>query len=988
MNKSARGAGFMASLLIIAALLYTLFASPSLCARKDNSYIGTMERLGLQYIDEEDASADVVEKYAYADADLGTVISLAEPGVAYPAAIVRLATAPFGLGFDTKILAVVYSLIIALGGGLAVSGLYRHSRIAAIASGLGFITLSTYAPVIGYLNSLYNTGAIIAFALLFIGVTVHCLSMPKGGGILPVVSVLASGALLLRSADQMMILAPFVIIIAALCIVHACPEAARRGTYLLCCGVVLLWCGYGTVTGFMSSADIHSDATNYMSVFQGYLTVSDDASGDLHALGLPAEQAADIGRSYYEPDESFVYPPRTAENADMLEKLTLSKRALFCITHPQRVAQMAAAVENHFLDAYNDRIATSDGQMRFMRPSPMLLIDLLLPMSGETPLTSYMLLAALLCLLCVFAAAKGTGMGKLAVALAVLMLGLACYFPACLVMMGQLDISAIKVSVFFFGWLGLMTTITALLTFSNRLFRWLAEKGETLRSAENTIHAKPRAIPVMSRRLMVGLCALCCAVLCLWMLLPEVHIGGINNGDYGRMMEQTDLYWTEDITYDLSAQMGSRVVEDYTYREPFQLKRLTPADPTYSLLYPSLIVRLWSVLTGNIFSTRVLAAVLMVITALSILLIVYNLHPILGNWTLLPAAVLIVMLMDENYVAMYNSLYGESMLSVGLIMTLACAVHLITMPRGGKGSLTWLIILAVSVRFMTCSKAQMALALPGGLALIAGLSIYHHPKGMARLTAFSVAMSLCAGLICWDTWSIYKKNKGVSERQTVWQSVFYGALMISDDPDATMAELGVDPKMKPDIGKHAYFADEDYVYAPMSEEADAALYDKVNTMTMVKYYLRHPKYFIKMLDRAAQESVTLHTSFMAYTDEEYSEHKALQRLTLWQNLRPFTALRAFWQYVLLYGAALAVCLRTLLRRGANELAGRGKLFALLFLCIMCIGSFQYPLTVVGNGFADNNKQLYCFMLCHDLLMLFAMTAGAFFLKKRGEGRSA
>lgn len=222
------------------------------------------------------------------------------------------------------------------------------------------------------------------------------------------------------------------------------------------------------------------------------------------------------------------------------------------------------------------------------------------------------------------------------------------------------------------------------------------------------------------------------------------------------------------------------------------------------------------------------------------------------------------------------------------------------------------------------------------------------------------------------------KNEGVSARQTVWQSVFFGALMVTDDPDAAMAELGIDPAMKADIGKHAYYEDEDYVYPLYSEKADKGFYDHVSTLTMVRYYLRHPRDLLKMLDRAAQESVQLHTGFMAYTDESYTEHQSLSRFTVWMHLRPATACHAFWQYAVLYGAAVILCLWLLCRRRSAMLQ---RLMSLLFLSIMCIGVLQYPLSVIGNGFADNNKQLYGFMLCHDLLVLFSVTTAAYWLWK-------
>ncbi len=978
-------AGLLAAALVIAAILYTLFSGPSLSVLQDGAYVTTLQAIGLTYADPADAAARVVEQFAYADYDMGTLLTLAAPGVAYPAAVVRLLTEPFGRLFDTRLLACVYALVIGLGAALLVSGLYRHSTLAAVASGAGLAMLCTCTPVMCYLNSLDALGAVIASSVLFLGTLAYCLCREKGCGWRPVAGVMLATVLLLRAQDEMIVLLPFALIAVGLCLWHALPERGRRGLFLLICVLVLLWCGQGVMAGFLGSEEIHADAASYLAVFQGYLPVSDDVEGDLAALGLPAAMAADVGRSYYDPEDSFAYNPRNGGAGEaLMQHISLTDRAAFCLTHPERVKQMADAVHMHFYDGYNDRMTTADGQSRYVRPTPLTLIDLLLPVAGSGALTGWMLAAAALCLLCVFIAPRGTGLGKLMVSLALLMLGLACYLPACLVMHGMSDIAMVKVAVFFFGWLGLFVTAAAALCLGNRVLCYLSEKGAPLRrsGAMTPAGRLDKSGWTISRNGLICTCLAVCVLLGVWLLGTESHIGGVNNGDFGRMMEQIDLYWTEDMVYDLDAQLGTQVTEDYSYREPFHPERLTPADPTYSLLFPSMLVRLWSLLTGNPFSTQVLAIILFALTALSILSILRDLHPLLGNVSILLASGLIAMLLGENYVAWYNSLYGESMLSVGLVMTLACAVHLTMMPKGGKGSWRWLILLAVSIRMMSCSKAQMALALPGGLILLAVYSVRHHPQGMKKLIAFVSSMVLCAGLLCWDTLGIYRKNDAISARQTVWQSVFYGALMIADDPGAVMEELGIAPEMKADIGKHAYYADADYVYAPLSEEADAAFYDHVNTMTMVGYYLRHPLDLLKMLDRAAQESVTLHTGFMAYTDESYAEHVTLQRFTAWMNLRPVTACRAFWQYVLLYGAALICCVRILWHKGKDEKTVRTKLFALLFLCIMCIGVFQYPLTVVGNGFADNNKQLYCFMLCHDLLVIFALTAAICLLRRK------
>lgn len=262
----------------------------------------------------------------------------------------------------------------------------------------------------------------------------------------------------------------------------------------------------------------------------------------------------------------------------------------------------------------------------------------------------------------------------------------------------------------------------------------------------------------------------------------------------------------------------------------------------------------------------------------------------------------------------------------------------------------------------------MALALPAAIVLLIVFTVYHHPQTKKPLIAFSLMGALLCGLVSYDTLGVYRKNQGVSEKQTIWQSVFYGALMIADDPDAAMEELGIPAEMKADIGKHAYYPNNEYVYPIESDELQEKFYDHVTTMTLVRYYLRHPKDMLTMMNRAAQESVTLSTSFMTYTDALYSDNRPLHRMNLWCNLRSIFAAHAFWVYVLLYGTAGVFCLTLICRKKTQK---QTKLLAMLFLCVMFVGVMQYPLSVIGNGFADNNKQMYTFMLCHDLLVVAA-----------------
>ena len=969
--------GIVAAVLTIAAILGVLLVSPDVKAQQTYAYAPVIESLGLAELE---GSAESGE-YGYLRYDAGVMLSGKVHSIAWPAAAVRMLTQPWGMNFSTQWLAAAYALLIALGAYLAVSGLARHSHTAAWLTAGAYPLVMLHPALTGYLCSLYAEGAAIAFSLLFLGCLIHTLCRPRGCGVGGALGVIFTGALMLNATPWMLAFAPAAVVGGAVSVYHTCPRERGKGLHLLLAGMLTVFAVMHVYTGFSQDRDVHSDAANYLAVFQGILPSAEAPETTLAELGLDASFAQDIGRSYYDAEESFVHNPR-GEDAAFLQNLTLGARVRLLLRQPQLLQAMLDDRAIYLQDAYSPYITRPDGSILNGRAGVYTLLETAFGRGGMKVLLGRAAFAAAASLLLLLTARRKSGLRLLPLAMLAMALGLAAYVPLGLAFTGGIDLTWAKAVVQLLSWAMLCYGVCGTLLGMERMFVWMAEKGTAL-----ALEPQPEAVLskrsfAVSRRAVLLATAAAWVLIIAWTILPEVHMGGVNNGDYGRMMDQLGITYTQEMWEHPELQAGTMVVEDYVVTRELDWKSLTPLDPNYSLIYPSVVSRIWSDVTGQPFSSYVIGLTMLMLTTLSVLCIVWDLYGLLGKLTVLPAGLLTLMLLGENYTAWYNSLFGEGSIVTGLMMSLACALHLVVTPRGSKKSWLWLILLAMSFRFLVGAKAQMALALPVGVMLLGILAVYHHPKGVLRCMAMMLLVTVLSGAVVMDGLGVYRKNAGVSEKHTVWQSVFYGALMIAEDPDAAMAELGIPPEMKADIGKHAYYADEDYVYAPTSQEAAEKFYSKVDTFTMVGYYLRHPRDLLIMLDHAAQESVELHTGFMAYTDETYAESAGPCRMTLWANLRTLTAGRAFWQYVLGYGVIVAGALWLLCRRGVS---GRTKLLTVLLLALMCIGVLQYPLTVVGNGFADNNKQLFGFMLCHDLLIVSLLTAAVWRLSR---GRDA
>ena len=187
------------------------------------------------------------------------------------------------------------------------------------------------------------------------------------------------------------------------------------------------------------------------------------------------------------------------------------------------------------------------------------------------------------------------------------------------------------------------------------------------------------------------------------------------------------------------------------------------------------------------------------------------------------------MLMSETNLAWYNSLFGEGCIVLGVLMSVTCGIHLAvhTEEKGWK-KILWLIGLAVSLWILLGAKSQMLLALPFALFLVLAVAWFHKPYRYDFQILYALCILGAVAVLVISGIGVYRSDRdetSVSQKSNIWHAYFYGIFMISDDPIKDMEELGVDTAMAPDIGKYLSFDENaEYVYAPMSEEAQKAFY--------------------------------------------------------------------------------------------------------------------------------------------------------------------
>ncbi|MGM9603558.1 MAG: hypothetical protein ACI3XG_00660 [Faecousia sp.] len=1011
-NDNATILGLFFGLAVLVILLPGILSAERLGTVDNGDYEPVLLSAGLEYL-ESDLEAPstlcynrVIEDYRYGSFSFWKLLAPnGENSVIYPIALIRLVTEPFGLNFSTVYLAVVYALLYAIGTYVLVrSCAYLTGWLAAF-PGL-FLAMAASSPnLAAYWNSLYPTGTVIVGLLLMTAMALRLFTYAKQKLTSGLLAFLAAATFCLNSSERSLIFAPFAVAVTAAALVRGFRNGRLRPASAVCAVVILLAAISSSSQYLHASTRNYSDASAYHAAFLGFLETSDDPAADLAEFGLDESYLPDVGNSYYLSADAYSHDPRDEKEAQALfAQLNADTIGTWYLRHPLRLLQTVNRLPEQFNHFESDAVLmvgqTNDSPTRVTRFWSITdtLMKMFLPENHSAAMVLLLLelAAALWLTISLIRQGEGKGFALLAgcsaLAFAVGTFGYMLVHVRYLGRDGSSFARIVSVYGMLLGTGGVCMAAGDGICHLSAWFRakQLAQAGPVDLSqwrlgllGPGTQGSIGGGIPgriLDSRPATTGcIFLLALAMSCIVQFAPE-RAGCVNNGDFGRMMDQLGLIWQGDIFYNVSAQLGRRVVEEYAFREAFDWTSLTFLNPKYSLIYPASLVRLFCTLTGRDFSTWYLSLVMNAVLLACIVSIVYDLHALLGRYTILLGLGLCGVFLCESYLVWFNSLFGESCMFMGLFMVIACCVHLAVRPAN-KGWL-WVLLLMFSGRILVCAKAQMLVALPFVLLLIIIFALYQRPLALKGLIPYTIAVMIGCAVICFECITVYNDNSGISERQTVWQATFYGALMVSDDPEAAMEELGIDTRMMPDIGKDAYQPDEDYVISPNSPEADAALYDQVNTFTMVKYYCRHPIQLLKMLNHAASASRTVYNDFRAYLGQDYTqEHDQVQRLGLWLYWRYFFTCGSFLGYVVLYGIAMGIAVCGVLRNSKTDI--RWKMLAVVYLGVLLIGAVQYPLSVIGNGFADNHKQMFGFMMCHDFLVIFSLTILIRYLRMHG-----
>ncbi|WP_052476333.1 glycan biosynthesis hexose transferase WsfD [Cohnella kolymensis] len=469
------------------------------------------------------------------------------------------------------------------------------------------------------------------------------------------------------------------------------------------------------------------------------------------------------------------------------------------------------------------------------------------------------------------------------------------------------------------------------------------------------------------RKLVAWITGIAAAALIIYLIMLPPVLGVADNGDFGRLFSVTGLSHldpnenSKDRFYAYSHQhfgYGGYMWGDYFSTQIFLVAAA------------GLIGRLFNF---QVFDIRVLGALYTALFLLAIILFVrFSPKAATRSATLFVSAVIAVCLLfvfgDLGYIVYFQSFFGEPYALIGLLLTVASALALLSHEKPSGKLLALFVGAAVAVATSKIQNAPLGFA----FALLTWRMLTLRPDARWRRQVW-----IGAGILLLTSALMIVAAPDRLKHANLYQSIFYGVLKDSPDVAGDMKELGIPEKYAVLAGTN-YFQKDTPIRQkdPMLRQE---VLEKLSHKDIALFYLKHPGRFIHKLERAADNAMFIRPNYLGNYDQSAGKPPGAKSdsFSVWSKWKVESMPHSLAWFLGFY-AIYFVLLGVIWWRNSSK---RVRLGAETLAAVGLAGAFACVVPLIGDGEADLGKHLFMFNVCFDMMVISVVAGMSYGLAK-------
>jgi hypothetical protein len=437
-----------------------------------------------------------------------------------------------------------------------------------------------------------------------------------------------------------------------------------------------------------------------------------------------------------------------------------------------------------------------------------------------------------------------------------------------------------------------------------------------------------------------------------WQLFVPPIIGLADQGDFLKLLGPLGYAPEQKGPEHKYSYVTRTFVKDPSYREP----RWEQA--TSEFIPAALAVTLNGVFANpkafDITSFGLTHAVLFLIALARLLYVTRTLAKYRIAWTLI-----LVALTDVSYVAYWNSLYTEPASCLSFLFLLAESIDLCNSERISIGSVLRWNVFALLLITAKIQNAPLCIPLAAyGLGLA-----WRTPDRKTRYAAGLGAVTIClAGAV------MYRSLLPAPKVMPLYDAVFYGILPESQDPEADLKALGLDPSYARYSGTLAWTAGTGVADGALVNAIEA----KVSPFGLMAFYLKRPRRMWRHVEARLPTALALRPEFCGNFDKSAGRPPGARSdaIALWSRFheRCLSRIATFLLAALVLAVVGGGLALLLLNTGESV-----RRWTELAICLATCCLLAFFVAAFGDAW-DNVKHQYLFNLLLDTCLIFGLVA--------------